>query len=100
MVQQLILFQQKFDCVQYQFFDFVFFQQKIYLNNNNKNKKEIPNNKEKINSLLSLVNIELEKKDKYFLKLKKVIYMFFTYAFIFKKLFIFLYNYQLYNQLN
>ena len=89
MVQQLILFQQKFDCIQYQFFDFVFFQQKIYLNNNNKNKKEIPNNKEKINSLLSLVNIELEKKDKYFLKLKKVIYMFFTYAFIFKKLFIF-----------
>ena len=69
--------------------------QKIYLDNNNKNKKEIPNNKEKINSLLSLVNIELEKTDKYFLKLKKVIYMFFTYAFIFKKLFIFLYNYQL-----
>ena len=44
--------------------------QKIYLNNNNKNKKEIPNNKEKINSLLSLVNTELEKKDKYIKELK------------------------------
>ena len=38
--------------------------QKIYLDNNNKNKKEIPNNKEKINSLLSLVNINNFDKDK------------------------------------